>query len=81
MDHDEFGSVTLDTNPGFQSFGFAGGFQDRLAYSTLCYAGAALHVTCHATHAIERAGPAFSRLGAGISAAGRGQVIFFGPFD
>jgi hypothetical protein len=26
MDYDEFGVVTLDTNPGFQPFGFAGGF-------------------------------------------------------
>jgi YD repeat-containing protein len=25
MDYDEFGNVTLDTNPGFQPFGFAGG--------------------------------------------------------
>ena len=25
MDYDEFGLVTLDTNPGFQPFGFAGG--------------------------------------------------------
>ncbi|MFN0128065.1 MAG: RHS repeat-associated core domain-containing protein [Verrucomicrobiales bacterium] len=30
MDHDEFGVVTLDTNPGFQPFGFAGGLYDRL---------------------------------------------------
>ncbi len=29
MDHDEFGRVTLDTNPGFQPFGFAGGIYDR----------------------------------------------------
>ncbi len=29
MDHDEFGRVTLDTNPGFQPFGFAGGLYDR----------------------------------------------------
>ncbi len=28
MDHDEFGRVTLDTNPGFQPFGFAGGLHD-----------------------------------------------------
>ena len=28
MDHDEFGRVTLDTNPGFTSFGFAGGLYD-----------------------------------------------------
>ena len=26
MDYDEFGNVLLDTNPGFQPFGFAGGF-------------------------------------------------------
>jgi RHS repeat-associated protein len=25
MDFDEFGRVVLDTNPGFQPFGFAGG--------------------------------------------------------
>ena len=29
MDYDEFGSVILDTNPGFQPFGFAGGLYDR----------------------------------------------------
>ena len=29
MDHDEFGRVTLDTAPGFQPFGFAGGLYDR----------------------------------------------------
>lgn len=29
MDYDEFGKVTLDTNPGFQPFGFAGGLYDR----------------------------------------------------
>ncbi len=29
MDHDEFGRVTLDSNPGFQPFGFAGGLYDR----------------------------------------------------
>jgi RHS repeat-associated protein len=29
MDHDEFGRVTLDTSPGFQPFGFAGGLHDR----------------------------------------------------
>jgi RHS repeat-associated protein len=29
MDYDVFGNVTLDTNPGFQSFGFAGGLYDR----------------------------------------------------
>ncbi len=29
MDHDEFGRVILDTNPGFQPFGFAGGLYDR----------------------------------------------------
>ncbi|MEE8574154.1 MAG: RHS repeat-associated core domain-containing protein, partial [Thermodesulfobacteriota bacterium] len=28
MDFDEFGNVTLDTNPGFQPFGFAGGIYD-----------------------------------------------------
>ena len=28
MDYDEFGQVTLDTNPGFQPFGFAGGLYD-----------------------------------------------------
>lgn len=28
MDYDEFGNVTLDTNPGFQPFGFAGGIYD-----------------------------------------------------
>ncbi len=29
LDYDEFGSVTLDTNAGFQPFGFAGGLYDR----------------------------------------------------
>ena len=29
IDYDEFGVVTTDTNPGFQSFGFAGGIFDR----------------------------------------------------
>jgi RHS repeat-associated protein len=29
MDYDEFGRVTLDSNPGFQPFGFAGGLYDR----------------------------------------------------
>ncbi len=29
MDYDEFGQVILDTNPGFQPFGFAGGLYDR----------------------------------------------------
>lgn len=29
LDYDAFGSVTLDTNPGFQPFGFAGGLLDR----------------------------------------------------
>ncbi|HXJ34610.1 MAG TPA: RHS repeat-associated core domain-containing protein, partial [Candidatus Eisenbacteria bacterium] len=29
MDYDEFGRVTMDTNPGFQPFGFAGGLYDR----------------------------------------------------
>ena len=29
MDHDEFGNVTIDTNPGFQPFGFAGGIYDQ----------------------------------------------------
>ena len=28
-DYDAFGNVTLDTNPGFQPFGFAGGLYDR----------------------------------------------------
>lgn len=28
MDYDSFGRVTLDTNPGFQPFGFAGGLYD-----------------------------------------------------
>jgi RHS repeat-associated protein len=28
MDYDEFGKVVLDTNPGFQPFGFAGGLFD-----------------------------------------------------
>ncbi len=28
MDYDEFGNVTLDTHPGFQPFGFAGGLYD-----------------------------------------------------
>jgi len=29
MDFDEFGNVTVDTNPGFQPFGFAGGLFDQ----------------------------------------------------
>lgn len=29
LDYDEFGKVRLDTNPGFQPFGFAGGLYDR----------------------------------------------------
>jgi len=29
MDYDEFGNVTLDTDPGFQPFGFAGGLYDQ----------------------------------------------------
>jgi len=29
MEYDEFGNVTLDTNPGLQPFGFAGGIYDR----------------------------------------------------
>jgi RHS repeat-associated protein len=29
IDYDAFGNVTLDTNPGFQPFGFAGGLYDR----------------------------------------------------
>lgn len=29
MDYDEFGRVILDTNPGFQPFGLAGGIYDR----------------------------------------------------
>src|SRR6185503_20943104 len=28
LDYDEFGVVLLDTNPGFQPFGFAGGIYD-----------------------------------------------------
>jgi RHS repeat-associated protein len=28
LDYDEFGRITLDSNPGFQPFGFAGGIQD-----------------------------------------------------
>ncbi len=30
MDYDEFGNVILDTSPGFQPFGFAGGLYDAL---------------------------------------------------
>jgi RHS repeat-associated protein len=30
MDYDEFGNVILDTTPGFQPFGFAGGLYDHL---------------------------------------------------
>lgn len=29
LDYDEFGNVVLDTNPGFQPFGFAGGIYDQ----------------------------------------------------
>ena len=28
MEHDEFGRVLYDSNPGFQPFGFAGGIYD-----------------------------------------------------
>ena len=38
MDYDEFGNVLLDTNPGFQPFGFAGGVYDQ--YSKLVRFGA-----------------------------------------
>jgi len=34
MDYDEFGNVILDTNPGFQPFGFAGGLYDRDTHLT-----------------------------------------------
>src|SRR5258708_3713108 len=30
IDYDEFGNIVLDTNPGFQPFGFAGGILDGL---------------------------------------------------
>ena len=30
MDYDEFGNVIVDTNPGFQPFGFAGGFRTSI---------------------------------------------------
>jgi RHS repeat-associated protein len=29
LEYDEFGSILVDTNPGFQPFGFAGGLYDR----------------------------------------------------
>jgi RHS repeat-associated protein len=29
LDYDEWGRVILDTNPGFQPFGYAGGLYDR----------------------------------------------------
>jgi RHS repeat-associated protein len=29
IDYDEFGNITLDTNPGFQPFGYAGGILDQ----------------------------------------------------
>jgi RHS repeat-associated protein len=29
LNYDEFGQITLDTNPGFQPFGFAGGLYDQ----------------------------------------------------
>jgi RHS repeat-associated protein len=29
LDYDTFGAIILDTNPGFQTFGFAGGLYDR----------------------------------------------------
>jgi hypothetical protein len=29
IDYDEFGQILLDTNPGFQPFGFAGGLYDQ----------------------------------------------------
>lgn len=38
IDYDEFGNITLDTNPGFQPFGFAGGLYDQ--HTTLTRFGA-----------------------------------------
>jgi len=38
LDYDTFGDVTLDTNPGFQPFGFAGGLYDR--HTALVHFGA-----------------------------------------
>lgn len=35
LDYDSFGNVLLDTNPGFQPFGFAGGLYDPLTGLTL----------------------------------------------
>jgi RHS repeat-associated protein len=35
LDYDTFGNVLLDTNPGFQPFGFAGGLYDPLTGLTL----------------------------------------------
>jgi uncharacterized protein RhaS with RHS repeats len=29
LDYDPFGNILLDTNPGFQPFGFAGGLYDQ----------------------------------------------------
>jgi RHS repeat-associated protein len=34
MDYDEFGKVILNTNPGFQPFGFCGGLYDQLTQLT-----------------------------------------------
>ncbi|MDQ3930298.1 MAG: hypothetical protein M3328_14285, partial [Chloroflexota bacterium] len=36
LDYDEYGRVVLDTNPGFQPFGFAGGIYDPDTQLTLC---------------------------------------------
>ncbi len=38
LDYDEFGNVILDTNPGFQPFGFAGCLYD--VDTKLCHFGA-----------------------------------------
>jgi RHS repeat-associated protein len=38
LDYDAFGNITLDTNPGFQPFGFAGGIYD--AQTRLVHFGA-----------------------------------------
>jgi RHS repeat-associated protein len=38
IDYDEFGQIILDTNPGFQPFGFAGGLYDQ--HTTLVRFGA-----------------------------------------
>jgi YD repeat-containing protein len=49
IDYDEFGRVILDTNPGFQPFGFAGGLYDHHDHQT----GLLPRIRCQAPLSIE----------------------------